>query len=211
MTSVGRLNKGKQLKLRHYDICRAHFQGTAQRLIYKTLSAEDRQKYCEDKSWQIDKSGYGTQDASHIWQLHYVSLICAESGGLRGGKHSAALFYNPKEDEGMAVHGDDFVCLSVDEGLKHIDKLLKSKYTAIHKGSLGFEESDAKSLLLLNRVFRVGTDDRGPYLDVQPDLTHAPLIINEIRMQRKDQIRYYTAREVARQVGVFRKKESDSE
>ena len=28
-------------------------------------------------------------------------------------------------------------------------------------------------------MFRVGTDDRGQYLDIEPDLRHAPLIINE--------------------------------
>ena len=47
--SVGWSNKGKPLKLRHYDINRAHFQQTAQRLIYIRLLAEDRQKYGEDK------------------------------------------------------------------------------------------------------------------------------------------------------------------
>ena len=50
MMSVSLSNKGKPLKLRHYDISRAHFQGTAQRLIYIELG---RQKYGEDKSWQI--------------------------------------------------------------------------------------------------------------------------------------------------------------
>ena len=33
-----------------------------------------------------------------------------------------ALFCNPAEDVRMAVHGDDFVCLSDDEGFKHIEK-----------------------------------------------------------------------------------------
>ena len=36
-----------------------------------------------------------------------------------------------------------------------------------------------KSLLLLNRVFRVGTDQIGQYLDLELDLGHAPLIITE--------------------------------
>ena len=89
---------------------------------------------------------YGTQDAFHIWQLDYVNLVCAESGGFRTGKNSAALFFNPKEDVRMAVRGDDFVCLSDDEGLKHNDKLLKSKYTAKDMGTLGFEDSDATRL-----------------------------------------------------------------
>ena len=62
------------------------------------------------------------------------------------GKHGASLFFNPKEDVRMAVRGNDFVCLSDDEGLKHIDKLLKSKYTAKQLGTLLFEDSYAKSL-----------------------------------------------------------------
>ena len=44
---------------------------------------------------------------------------------------------------------------------------------------LGFEDSDVKSLLLLNRVFRIGTDQTGQYLDIEPDLRHVPLIVNE--------------------------------
>ena len=36
-----------------------------------------------------------------------------------------------------------------------------------------------KSLLLLNRVFRVGVDQTGQYLNVEADLRHAPLIISE--------------------------------
>ena len=75
-----------------------------------------------------------------------MNLLCSESGGFRRGKHGAALFFKPKEDVRMAVRGNDFVCLLGDEGLKHIDKLLKSKYTAKHMGTLGFEDSDAKSL-----------------------------------------------------------------
>ena len=108
---------------------------------------------------------YGTQDASHIWQLDHVNLICGELGGFRrGGKHSASVFRNPSQDVRMAVHGDDFVCLSDGGGLKHIDSLLKSKYTAKDMGTLGFEDSDLKSILLLNGVFRVGVDQTGQYL-----------------------------------------------
>ena len=79
----------------------------------------------------------GTRDASHIWQLDYVNLICGEIRGFRSGKHSAALLHNPNGDVRVAEHGDDFVCLSDDDGLKHIDSLLKSKYTAKDMGTLG--------------------------------------------------------------------------
>ena len=48
------------------------------------------------------------------------------------------------------------VCVSDDDGLNHIDSLLKSKYTAKDMGTLGFEDPDVKSLLLLNRVLELG-------------------------------------------------------
>ena len=86
----------------------------------------------------------GTRDASHVWKLDCVTLICGELGGFRRGKHSAALFRNSNEGVEMALRGDDFVCLSDDNGLKHIDKLLKSKQTAKDMGTLGFEDSDVK-------------------------------------------------------------------
>ena len=60
MMSVSLSNKGKPLKLRHYDISRAHFQGTAQRLIHIKFPVEDRQKYGEDKVGRLAKSMYGT-------------------------------------------------------------------------------------------------------------------------------------------------------
>ena len=149
MMSVSLSNKGKPLKLRHYDISRARFRGRAQRRICIKLPAEDRQKYGEDKVGRLIKSMYGTQEASHIWQFDYVNLMCGELGGFPRGKHSAALFHNPNQDVRMAVHGDDFVCLSGDDGLKHIDSLLKSKYTAEDMRTLVFEDSGVKSLLLL--------------------------------------------------------------
>ena len=132
---------------------------------------QPRDSFISDSQQKIVRNGrlvrsmFGKQDASHIWQLDYVNLICGELGGFRRGKHSAAVFHNSTEDVRMAVHGDDFVCLSDDDGLKHIDNLLKSKYTAKDMETHKFEDSDAKSFLLLNRVYRFGTDQTGQYLD----------------------------------------------
>ena len=54
---------------------------------------------------------------------------------------------NSNEDVMMAVHGNDFVCLADDDGLKHIDnELLESKHTAKDIGTLGFGESDVKKV-----------------------------------------------------------------
>ena len=139
-----------------------------------------------------------------------MHLICGELGGFRRGKHSAALFHNPNQVVRMAVHGDDSVCLSDDDGLKHIDSLLKSKFTAKDMGTLGFEDSDVKRFLLLNRVFRVGTDQTGQYFDIEPDLRHAPLIINESDCKHEHHSSDHTTRETTKPTGVRRKVVSDS-
>ena len=81
MMSVGWSSKGKQLKLRHHDISRAHSQGTAQMLIYVRLPAEDRQTYGEDRVGRLVKSMYGTPDAAHSWQLGSVNLVCENWAG----------------------------------------------------------------------------------------------------------------------------------
>ena len=72
----------------------------------------------------------------------------------------AALFRNSNEDVKMAMHGDDFVSSETSTNFSN------PKDSAKSMGTLGFEDSDVKSLLLLNRVFRVGTDQTGQYLDI---------------------------------------------
>ena len=98
----------------------------------------------------------GTQDASHIWQFGCANRICGESGSFRRGKHSAVLFHNPNPDVRLAMHGDNFECWLDDDGLKHIDTLLKSK--DVHGRTLGFKDSNLNNLVSLNCGFRVGLD-----------------------------------------------------
>ena len=57
------------------------------------------------------------------------------------------LFHSPNQDVRMKVHGDDFVCLSDYDGLKHIDSLLTSKYTAKDMGTLGFVRREKLSVV----------------------------------------------------------------
>ena len=94
---------------------------------------------------------------------------------------------------------------------EHIDSLLKSKYTAKDMETPGFGDSDVKSLLLLSRVFRVGVDHTGQYLDIELDSRHAPLIISESGCNTNTKSSERTMRETTRQTGARRKTESDSE
>ena len=173
------------------------------------IPAEDRQKNGEDIIGKLIKSLRGTQDASRIWQLDFVKLVCGELGGFRRGKHSSTLFHNAKLDVRIAVHGDDFVCLSDEDELNHIDSLLKSNYTAEYMVTPGFGDSDAKRFLLSNRVFRVGT-----YLARQCfgdcfDLRRVPLIIKESGCNLGTKACAPTTRDIARQ-GVCAGRENKS-
>jgi ribonuclease HI len=160
--------------------------GKAQRLIYIKLPAEDVQKHGKGKLGRLVKSMYGTQDASHLWQLDYVELCCeSELGGFMRGKHNAALFWNHEVDIRMAVHGDDFIVVSDDKGLEHTDRMLKSRYPVKVMGTLGFDESDDDHLQLLNRILRRGRDDRGEFIDLEPDPRHAKLITSEVGFNEK--------------------------
>ncbi|CAK0895671.1 unnamed protein product, partial [Prorocentrum cordatum] len=149
------------------------------RLVYVELPAEDRPRYGEKMLGRLVKSMYGTQDASHLWQLDYVDLCPSSEGGFKRGKHNAALFFNPAGDIRMAVHGGDFVVLSDVDGLEHVDRLLSPKYPSKMMGTLGFDEGDYESLQLLNRIVRRGKDTRGEYIEIEPDPRHAKMILAE--------------------------------
>ena len=69
------------------------------------------------------------------------------------------------------------MCLSDGDGLKRIDSLFESKYTAKYMGTLGLEDSDVNRFLLLNRVFRFGIDQTGQHVEIEPDMKQAPFII----------------------------------
>ena len=64
----------------------------------------------------------------------------------------------------MAVGGDDFVCLSDDDGLKHIDKTSQIQTHSERHGDTEIRRFVVKRLLLLNRVFGVGKDQSGKVL-----------------------------------------------
>ena len=77
------------------------------------------------------------------------------------------------------MHGDDFVCLSDDDGLNHINHISNQNTRRRTWEHLDSKIRMRKVFCFLNRVFRVGVDQTGRYRDTEPDLTHAPLIISE--------------------------------
>ena len=125
MVSVVWSAKGNRLQLRHYDISRAHIQGTAQRLISFRLPAEDREKFGHDKVGRLVKNVCGAQDdAPHIWQLDH-ELGVRRLWRLSARRTQRRHFSHGCED--VAVRGDDFESLADEDSLQDIDDQLNSK------------------------------------------------------------------------------------
>ena len=79
MMSVSLSNKGKPLKLRHYDISRAHFQGTAQRLIYIRLSRRGSSQVWLNRVFRVGVDETG-QYLYIEFDLRHAPHINSESG-----------------------------------------------------------------------------------------------------------------------------------
>ena len=78
------------------------------------------------------------------------------------------------------AHDDNFVCLPDDDGLKHIDSLLKPQIHSKRHGNTWIRRfRREKPSVVESCVLELGTDQTGQYLDIEPDLRHAPLIISE--------------------------------
>ena len=110
MMSLSLSNKGKSSKLRQYDISRAYFQGTIERLIHirlpqKIVRNVTKTKLAENGQERVWNSGCFPHLAawwceSDLWRVRRV-FEEANTG-------SAASFHNPDQDVRMAMHGDNF-------------------------------------------------------------------------------------------------------
>ena len=118
------------------------------RKICIELPEEERQRLGPDVVGLLQRSMYGTQDASHLWQLDYVDLLCDEKGGFKRGVHNAAIFFHAEMGIYVLCHGDDFVVLADEDGLAHVDRLLSSRYAVKNMGTLGFEQGDDQELFI---------------------------------------------------------------
>ena len=113
--------------------------------------------------------------------LDYVILICEELGDFRRGTHRAVLFHTPDQDVRMTVHDDDFVCLSYDDGLKHIRQSSQIQiHSERHRNTWIRRFRRKKVSVVETCVSRVGVDPNWTVpAHSDPDLRHAPLIISE--------------------------------
>ena len=103
---------GWHYKLDFIDIKRAYFYAPSKTNVYIKLPYEDR---AEGLCGKLNKSMYGTRDASLNWENEYIRFM--ESIGFICGLSSPCLFYHPGKDIRAVVYGDDFMLLGSEDYL----------------------------------------------------------------------------------------------
>ena len=89
----------------NFDTSRAHLMPKAEREVFVELPDADPKKL-EGFVGRLERTMYGTQDASNLWQKDYTRLV--EALDFKPGKANPATFYSEKWDARLLVHGDDF-------------------------------------------------------------------------------------------------------
>ena len=100
---------------------------------------------------------YGMRPAAKAWEEHYATWLTNE-GGFRRGISAATVFWQPRWDVSLVVHGDDFTALGPERHLREFEKQTRTWYTIKTRGVLGPELHDDEEITLLNRklVWRDG-------------------------------------------------------
>ena len=96
--------RGKPLLIAHFDISRAHFMPKAEREVFVVLPDEDPKKQ-EGYIGKLERTMYGTQDASNLWQKDYTQLVSAND--YVAGKANPALLHSEVQCSRLLVHGDN--------------------------------------------------------------------------------------------------------
>ena len=125
--------RGRNLVLAVFDLSRAHFYGMCERDVYVEPPSELHRPGLVDK---LNKTMYGTQDASNAWQKLWCEHL--RSNGFELGASNPAL-YRSELVNGFC-HGDDFVTAAAEDQIECFGELLQQKFDTRRIGMRGAEE-----------------------------------------------------------------------
>ena len=123
-----RLGKGEMpYKLGLFDVSRAHFYADAERKVFIRLPPEDPRAGEPGVCGILRKSMYGCRDAAALWESHYSKVLI--KGGFEKGRASPCCFFHRNRGIWVVVHGDDFITVSDEPGMKYMEKILSDSYS----------------------------------------------------------------------------------
>ena len=148
--------------------CQEHtFYGVCERDVYVEPPSDLHRPGLVAK---LNKTMYGTQDASNAWQKLWGEHLRSNGFELVA---SNPVLYRSELVNGFC-HGDDFVIAAAENQIESFGKLFQEKFSTRRIGTTGAAEHLDKELEVLHRSFRVINDE---LMEIESDQKHVHLII----------------------------------
>ena len=161
--------RGRILALAVFDVSRAHFYGVCERDVYVEPLAELHRPGLLAK---LNKTMYGTQDASNAWQKFWCEHL--RNNGFDLDASNLAL-YRPELVNGFC-HGDDFVTAAAEDQIE-VGKLLQEKFDTRRIGMIGAAKHLDKASEVLHRSVRVINDE---LMEIEADQKHVLRLLEDL-------------------------------
>ena len=173
---ISKLAENGAYKMLYADVSRAYFYAKAIRPVYVKLPDEDVEPGDEGKCGKLLMSMYGTRDAAQNWSMEYSATLVKD--GYVQGKANPCLFWHPKRDISVMVHGDDFVAVGTESDLRSTRATLENKYK-IKVETLGKGPGCKDEVRILNKIVRYTNEG----VELEADPRHAELVIKELGLE----------------------------
>ena len=162
--------RGRNLVPAVFDVSRAHFYGVCERDVYVEPPSEFHRPGLKAK---LNKTMYGTQDASSAWQKLWGEHL--RSNGFELGASNPAL-YRSELVNGFS-QGDDFATATAEDQIESFGKLLQEKFDTRRIGMLDAAEHLDKELEVLQRSVRVINSE---LMEIEADQKHVLQLLEDL-------------------------------
>ena len=128
---------------------RGHPHCEVSREVYATLPPEANPAFPGECAL-LERCLYGLRDAPQRFELKVGEIL--KELGFTQGVFSPCLFFNPKTQLAVFVHGDDFVVKGGRGAVRQCAKELNDHLIVKVRATLGPLEGDDKAVTILNRI-----------------------------------------------------------
>ena len=135
-----------EVKLMFVDGKKAHLNAKCDEEEWVELPDEFKKfgRYAKLKRWL-----YGMRKAASGWEDDYARRLVED--GFRRGRAASTIFYHPKTQVRVVVHGDDFTFAGTESELKRIQAKMHEWYDVKVRGVLGSGKRDVHEIEILGR------------------------------------------------------------
>jgi len=169
-----RRRDGRRRKLMLIDAKKAHLNSKCDEDVYIELPEECNAP--EGMCGKLEYWLYGFRPAAAAWEKFYAEKF--EEAGFQRGKSCGVVFYHPERDISMAVHGDDFTLVGLEEDLVWIKDLVKQWFEIKVRAIMGHEKKDDRKAVILGRTIEID----GDRFTIEADRKHRQKILEYFDM-----------------------------